>query len=320
MTRGVSLGLILFACATMFLAMAKRPPVSFAALPDVGPIGVGVPPPPCAIVLFDGSKGPGAARAELNAKWVDWRDWPKGHEGEGWKSSVRNVSPAGFEISPDPEFPRDTNHVTLRATGKTAPPYDKGGRWGYDDIEVRPEFHHGDARIHVEWIAMGRHDPRDPENPDMASVYSSDRGAPHYSNSGVYVQNRYEVQILSSPLGNAITDPHAMGSIVNEYAPTSNPGRANGKWQSYDIVFQAARWNSGKMITPARMSVWWNGVLVHDNRAVTGKATGLRNTSGEPVDSSLQGLKLQVETGDVRYRNIWMLRLDSDAAPMVICP
>jgi hypothetical protein len=158
---------------------------------------------------------------------------------------------------------------------------------------------------------MGRHDPRDPENPDTASVYTSDRSAPHYSNSGVYVQNRYEIQILSTPIGRAIVDPHALGSIVNEFAPSKNPGRANGKWQAYDIVFRAARWKSGKMIEPARMSVWWNGIPVHENRVVTGKATGLRNTSGEPVGPEELGLKLQRESGDVRYRNVWMKRMNN---------
>jgi hypothetical protein len=271
---------------------------------------VGAPPPAGAIVLFDGTRGKAAARAELRAKWVDWRDWPNGHAGENWRTSTRNTSPAGFEIAPDPGFPGDTQRVTMRTARKTAPAFDKGGRWGYDDIEVRPEYYHGDARIHVEWITMGQYDPKDPENPDIAAVYTGDRAAAHYSNSGVYVQNRYEVQILSSPLSAPIKDPHAMGSIVNEFAPASNPGRANGKWQAYDIEFRAARWKNGSLVEPARMTVWWNGVKVHDNRVVKGAATGLQNTSGEPVDSSRQGLKLQVETGDVRFRNIWMKRMD----------
>lgn len=275
MRQRFAFGWILVAMAG-FLAMAKRPPVSFAVLPPPAAVGVGVPPPPGAIVLFDGSKGIGAARAELQAKWVTWRDWPNGHEGEGWKTSVRNASPARFEIAPDPEFPGDTNRVALKTAGKTAPP----GRWGYDDIEARPEFYHRDARIHVEWVAM------DPE-----------------ANSGAYVQNRYEIQIL--PRGSGI---HGPGAIVDEYAPEKNPGRPIGRWQAYDIVFRAARWKDGKMTEPARMSVWWNGVLVHENRVVTGKATGLQNTSGEPVDSTLQGLKLQRESGDVRYRNVWMKR------------
>lgn len=261
-------------------------------------------PPPGAVVLFGGWSGAGAAEAELHANWVDWRDWPDGHDGDNWKTSTRNTSPAGFAVAPDPEFPGDTNRVTLRAVQRTAPP----GRWGYDDIEVRPEHYHGDARIHVEWIAMGRHDADDPENPDRAEIYESKRSAAHYVNSGVYLQNRYEVQILSNPLNVPITDPHAMGSIVNEHAPSANPGRANGAWQAYDIEFRAARWQGGVMTEPARLSVWWNGVLVHDDRVVTGKATGLQNTSGEPVDSLPLGLKLQSEAGDVRFRNVWMER------------
>ena len=293
-----------FLCSGILLGCASSAPRS-----DAGR-DVGAPLPAGAVVLFDGARGPGAARAELRAKWVDWRDWPNGHAGENWRTSTRNTSPAGFAIAADPEFPGDTNRVTLRTARHTAPPYDRGGRWGYDDIEVRPEYYHGDARLHVEWVAMGRHDPKDPENPDTAAVYTSDRGAAHYSNSGVYVQNRYEVQILSSPLRAPIRDPHAMGSIVNEFAPASNPGRANGRWQAYDIDFRAARWRGDTLLEPARMTVWWNGVKVHDNRAVRGVATGLRNTSGEPVDSSRQGLKLQVETGDVRYRNIWMKRVE----------
>jgi hypothetical protein len=243
---------------------------------DPGPVGVGAEAPPGAVVLFDGTRGPAAAREELRAKWIDWRDWPRGHAGENWRASIRNASPAGFEIAPDPGFPADTNRTTLRAVGKTAPP----GRWGYDDIEARPEYRHGDARVHVEWIAL------DPE-----------------ANSGVYLQNRYEIQILSAEKPPGV---HGAAALVDEHAPSAAAGRPNGQWQSYDVVFRAARWRNGRMTEPARMSVWWNGVLVHVDRKVRGVATGLRNTSGEPVDSTWQPLKLQYEAGEVRFRNVWM--------------
>jgi hypothetical protein len=269
-------------------------------------VGVGVRPPEGAIVLFDGTRGVAAARDELFAKWVDWRDWPEGHADEGWRTSKRNASLPGFAIARDPEFPDDTNRVTLRTVQQTAPVEGATRRWGYDDIETRPEYAHGDARVHVEWVAMGRYDPADPENPDTTRRYEPDPRTPHYVNSGVYMQNRYEIQIQSFPLRRKIRHEHEGGSLVDEYAPKANPGAANGRWQAYDIDFRAARWRGNKMTEPAHITVWWNGVLIHNDRAVAGKATGLQNTSGEEIGPSLQGLKLQSEAGDVRFRNIWI--------------
>jgi len=278
---------IVLASAADVSAMGKRPPLKASSttsvkLPEPGNVGVGVPPPTGAIVLFGGTDGAAAARAELHEKWVDWRDWPNGHAGDAWKSSTRNTSPPGFEVVRDPAFPNDTNHVVLQARRTSSPL----GRWGYDDIEARPEmYRHEDARIHVEWMTQ-----------DAAA------------NSGVYIQGRYEIQILSAtkPQGK-----HGVAALVDEHAPSINAGRPDGVWQSYDVVFRAARWKKGKMTEPARMSVWWNGVLVHDRREVQGIATGLRNTSGEPIDSSLQPLKLQFESGRILYRNIWYVPLEN---------
>jgi hypothetical protein len=68
---------------------------------------------------------------------------------------------------------------------------------------------------------------------------------------------------------------------VDDYAPDANRNLPNGAWQAYDITFRGARFAGTAMVSAPYMSVWWNGVLVHDNRRLTGAAAGLKNHSGE---------------------------------------
>jgi hypothetical protein len=101
-----------------------------------------------------------------------------------------------------------------------------------------------------------------------------------------------------------------MGAIVDAYAPASNQNKANGVWQAYDITFRNARFIGNTMATNPRISVWWNGVQVHDNRLLNAGASGLANHSGEEhLDQAVYGLKLQSEGRDVRFRNIWIKEL-----------
>lgn len=244
---------------------------------------VGAPPIYGAYVLFDGTKGKAAAQAELTAKW---QDWPR-------------FSPSAimFKLAKDPEFPSDTNKVTVQSCCNT--------NWGYDDIQAKQA--HGDAQLHVEWIGMGQYDLT--ETPDIGAV--TGKSSPGYINSGVYVQSRYEVQIESQGVSDA---KHDMASLVDDYAPDSwTPNRGNGKWQAYDITFRSARYNaSGVKLENARITVWWNGVMVHNNRDARAPATGTDpgKHSGEDLNPTLYGLKLQSEGRDVRYRNIWIKDLN----------
>ncbi|MFC3451589.1 3-keto-disaccharide hydrolase [Amycolatopsis speibonae] len=127
--------------------------------------------------------------------------------------------------------------------------------------------------------------------------------------SGVYLQERYEIQVLESF---GVTPPKAndAGAIYTKKAPDVNAATAPGTWQTYDIRFRAARYDStGTKIAGARVSLWWNGKLVHDDVAIDGK-TG----AGRPEDPSPAPIRLQ-DHGDPgenpRFRNVWVERIKS---------
>ena len=264
-------------------------------------LDVGAPPVYGALVLFDGAKGKAAAQAELKAKWKDWIPAVTG--GELAKYTATRDQ---FKIMKDPEFPNDTNRVTVQSCCNT--------QWGYDDIQAMQA--HGDAQFHVEFNGMGQYDAD--ENPNLNDAIDENPRKPGYYNSGVYVQSRYEIQVRAfTQTKTTIPGNHDLGGIVDDYAPTANANRPNGQWQAYDITFRSARYdNTGKKLEDARISVWWNGVQVHNNRLAHGSATGIGpdQHSGEPLNATLFGLKLQSEGTDVRYRNIWMKELNLAAA------
>jgi hypothetical protein len=252
-------------------------------------LGVGAAPVYGATVLFDGSKGRAAANAQLQD---NWKDWPR-----------FSPSDIKFRIVRDPQYLNDTNRVALQSCCNT--------QWGYDDIQAKIGLFE-DCQIHVEWIGMGEYDnPYDTIAPNANASDPAASGQKGYINSGVYVASRYEVQIQSWDTAAAkVPGAHDMGAIVNDYTPTSNQNRGNGVWQAYDITYRGARWNGTTMTSQPYMSVWWNGVLVHDNRKVNAAASGLSNHSGEEHnDPAVYGLKLQSEGRDVRYRNVWIKKL-----------
>jgi len=121
-------------------------------------------------------------------------------------------------------------------------------------------------------------------------------------NSGVYIQERYEIQIL-----NTYGQPPSKGgcgAIYRVKAPDVNAALPPGKWQSYDITFHAPRWRGNKKIKNARISVIHNGIKVHDDVEVPNK-TG----HGKPEGPEPRPLYLQYHSSVVHFRNIWLLPL-----------
>ncbi|MGI5254526.1 family 16 glycoside hydrolase [Actinacidiphila glaucinigra] len=156
------------------------------------------------------------------------------------------------------------------------------------DIRTKQAF--GDFRLHVEF--------RVPKLPD--DVTGQDRG-----NSGIYLQDRYELQILDS-FGVAQLASNEAASIYNKKAADLNAATAPETWQTYDIVFRAARFDAaGSKTDDARITVVWNGRKVHDDVAVDGPTGG-----GDAESAAAGAIRLQDHGNKVRFRNLWIEPLD----------
>ena len=123
----------------------------------------------------------------------------------------------------------------------------------------------------------------------------------HRGNSGVYLSNKYEIQVLDSYKIDPPTKGDC-GAVYNHRPPDENLCKAPMEWQEYDITFRAPRWKDGKKTENARVTVVWNGKKVHDNYEIPGPTK-----SGDKEE--LQGpqpLRLQDHGHPVQFRNIWI--------------
>lgn len=165
-----------------------------------------------------------------------------------------------------------------------------GGKYGAADIVTKKKYR--DFRLHVEFLV-------------------SKKGG----NSGVYLQNRYEIQILDGD-----KSKHGMGAVINETESPYHAYNGVGRWNAYDITFRAARLKDGKRSEKALVTMYFNGKKVHVNQEIKkvwgGKNSGLDggNQGGMGITDVPGGIKLQAEGHDVRYRNIWIKELNIEQA------
>ncbi len=161
---------------------------------------------------------------------------------------------------------------------------------GTGSIRTRAEF--GDAQLHIEW----------------ATPASGEGAGQNRGNSGVFLMNIYEVQVLDSYNNKTYADGSA-AAIYGQFPPLVNASRKPGEWQSYDIVFRAPRFDAaGALQEPARMTVVHNGVLVHDNVTLTGP-TAHKARPPYKAHAPKLPISLQDHAHPVRFRNIWIREL-----------
>jgi hypothetical protein len=165
-----------------------------------------------------------------------------------------------------------------------------GFKYGSADIVTKKTYR--DFRLHLEFLV---------ENEG--------------GNSGVYLQNRYEIQILDGD-----TTMHGMGAVINEIESPYHAYRGVGKWNSYDIMVRAARFEDGLRSEKALVTMHFNGEKVYSNIGINqvwgGANSGIDggNDGGKGITDSPQGLKLQAEGHPILYRNIWIKEMDLEEA------
>ncbi len=201
-----------------------------------------------------------------------WIYW----EGPGFKSAM----PIKWKVVEDP-VNKDQGTVIM-----TDDRVADGGKYGTADIVTKKVYR--DFRLHIEFNCL---------KPG--------------GNSGVYLQNRFEIQVLDGDKGS-----HGMAAVINEAAAPFDAYNGTGKWNAYDITFRAARFKDGKLSEKPLVTVYFNGKKIHNNQAISqvfgGANSGIDggNDGGKGITDTPGGLKLQCEGHDVRYRNAWIKELD----------
>lgn len=160
---------------------------------------------------------------------------------------------------------------------------------GKGDIKTKQTF--GDMQLHIEW-----------RTPDEVVGEGQGRG-----NSGIFLQERYELQVLDSYESVTYSNGQA-GSIYKQSIPLVNACLKPGEWQTYDVIYMAPRFSeNGRVIIPAYVTVLQNGVLVQNHTQIQGGT----EFKGLPVYRAhgKASIQLQDHGNPVSYRNIWVREL-----------
>jgi len=155
-------------------------------------------------------------------------------------------------------------------------------------IKTKDTF--GDGKLHIEF-----------KPPLMAEAK---KGSQERGNSGVYIQGRYEIQVLDSYDIGRPTNTGDCGALYSLIAPSKNASLPPNEWQSFDITFQAPKFDNGKLTTKGRITVVQNGVVIIKDAEIPKVTPG--GLDGDEGASKAGPLMLQDHGNTVAYRNIWI--------------
>ena len=162
---------------------------------------------------------------------------------------------------------------------------------GSKDIKTKKEF--GDFQLHIEW-----------HSPSAVDANQTGQGR---GNSGIFLQERYEVQVLDNYNNKTYANGQA-SSIYKQHIPLVNACKKPGDWQVYDIFYTAPRFNKeGRVTIPAYVTIVHNGVLTLNHVALWGPTEYI----GFPVYKAYETgpIRLQDHGNPVSYRNVWIREL-----------
>ncbi|MFN8355350.1 MAG: DUF1080 domain-containing protein [Spirosomataceae bacterium] len=219
---------------------------------------------------------------------------------EIWEPEVRVVTPGKTNADPpsDAIVLFDGKDLSQWVSAKDGSPAKWAVKDGYMEVvpgtgDIKTKLKFGDCQLHIEWSA-----------PDNAP---NDQGQMR-GNSGVFFQDRYELQVLDNYQNRTYRNGQA-GSIYKDHAPLVNPIRKPDEWNTYDVIYTAPRFKpDGSLDYPARITVLFNGVLVQNNVTIA----GLTNYIGLHFYPQAHGedvIHLQDHDCKPQFRNIWIRRL-----------
>ncbi|MFZ9090238.1 MAG: 3-keto-disaccharide hydrolase [Planctomycetaceae bacterium] len=225
-----------------------------------------------------------------------------------WKSGVEWQEPP--VVTPGREVGSAPSDAVVLFDGTNLDAWENGDKWLVEDGTATPKQtaivsrqHFGDMQLHLEWSAP-------------AEVRGAGQGR---GNSGCYLMNLYEVQILDSFENQTYFDGQA-GSIYKQTPPLANAMRKPGEWNTYDIIFNAPRFRSnGDVEKPGHVTLIQNGVLLLNHFELQGPTSYVEAPHYKP-HAEKGPISLQFHGDPVRFRNIWVREFRQASGVRVSAP